>query len=294
MSEPDDYEVHVGDALEELAKLPDGCVQTCVTSPPYWGLRDYGVDGQLGLEPTPNAYVERLVAVFGEVRRVLRDDGTLWLNIGDSYVSNPASGPRDHGFKRRDGVSDESATPPQAPNAVGGRKAGLKPKDLVGIPWRVAFALQQDGWWLRSDIIWHKPNPMPESVTDRPTGAHEHIFLLAKSKRYYYDHEAIKEDTDPDEPGKRNKRDVWPVTTKPYPDAHFAVYPPDLIVPCIKAGSAEGDLVLDPFCGAGTTGVVCTKLGRRFLGIELNDEYAKMARDRINGVPLSLFRNAAS
>jgi len=292
--------LHVGDAIDTLEALPAGHAQMCVCSPPYWGLRDYGVDGQLGLEATPDEYVSRLVEVFREVRRVLAEDGTLWLNLGDTYARPGAKGDNSGYGKHADYVGDGlDLTNRTVPNK-------LKEKDLVGIPWRVALALQDDGWWLRSDIIWDKPNPMPESVTDRPTSSHEHIFLLTKSKRYYYDHVAVKEtaakghansrfDTgktnghmkgrsqegDREDNGTRNKRDVWEVSTKPYPDAHFAVYPPDLIEPCIKAGSAKSDTVLDPFAGAGTTGLVALAKGRNFTGIDLNREYVEMAADRI-------------
>jgi DNA modification methylase len=254
-------------------------------------LRDYGHEGQIGLEDTPEEYVDRLVEVFREVRRVLREDGTLWLNIGDSY----AGGSGNYG-------------------------SGVKAKDLMGFPWQIAFALRADGWYLRSDIIWHKPNPMPESVTDRPTRAHEHIFLLTKSPRYYYDAEAIKEParnwgtrdrsqmrdgtTDPklkhhglagrewEENPMKNKRSVWTVPTKAYKGAHFATFPTDLIDPCVMAGSQESDFVLDPFTGSGTTGVVALRHNRNFIGCELNPEYAQMARDRIYGdMPLLNMEN---
>lgn len=296
-----------GDSLDVLRSLPDGFVNTCVTSPPYWGLRDYGVDGQLGAEPTPEEYVERLVAVFREVKRVLRDDGTLWLNLGDSYVGTGHKG-RHRDPKNKSGRNGQSW-------ALNNRVDGLKRKDLVGIPWRVAFALQADGWYLRSDIIWHKPNAMPESVKDRPTKAHEYIFLLTKSAKYYYDADAIREPvtTKPwgkgpngsigtakkqqgaaggaraksgragNHPKGRNKRTVWSVTTKPFKGAHFAVFPPDLIEPCVLAGAPEGGIVLDPFFGAGTTGLVAQKHGRNYLGIELNSEYIELARKRIEG-----------
>jgi len=289
----------VGDCRASLASLPPESVQTCVTSPPYWGLRDYGVAGQLGLEETPEAYVAALVDVFRAVRRVLRDDGTLWLNLGDSYAANRSYQVPDS--KHVDvGNSRASSVPP-----------GLKPKDLVGIPWRVAFALQADGWWLRSDIVWAKPNPMPESVTDRPTKAHEYVFLLAKSERYFYDAAAISEPADPanwrDNPtvrvtptgqtpqGKldarrgeirpetRNARTVWPITTQPFSGAHFATMPPALAERCILAGCPEGvaNVVLDPFGGAGTTGLVAQRLGRSAVLCELNAEYARMAEERI-------------
>lgn len=332
-------------------------MQTCVTSPPYWGLRDYGVAGQIGLEATPEEYVARMVEVFRLVRDVLADDGTLWLNLGDSYagsgrgghVSNTSTlqGSIEHEQECRKARGSQLAPGFHAAAAAAGNigrawvppPAGLKNKDLVGIPWRVAFALQADGWYLRSDVIWNKPNPMPESVTDRPTKSHEYIFLLAKSERYHYDAEAIREPATHSSiarwsqniedqagsdrvPGKtngrmkavggprkdkqrghirrhagfndrwdhmskaeqaatgRNKRSVWTVTTKPYSEAHFATYPPDLIEPCILAGSRPGDIVLDPFFGSGTTGEVAERLGRQWIGIELNPEYGKLAAQR--------------
>jgi len=291
----------VGDARQRLSELPAGSARTCITSPPYFGLRDYGVDGQIGLEETPDAYVAEMVALFREVWRVLADDGTLWLNIGDSYNGSGGAG----GDYSPGGLKEGQ------PKYPGRKINGLKPKDLIGIPWRVAFALQADGWYLRSDIIWHKPNPMPESVTDRPTKSHEYLFLLTKSPRYYYDHEAIKEDAvtnigeakirfggskygDSDDPkhatksgnvyepsGKRNKRDVWTINTKPFKGAHFAVMPEALVEPCVLAGSAEGDTVLDPFTGSGTVAVVAMRYGRNFVGTELNPEYAQIAYERI-------------
>jgi DNA modification methylase len=322
------WQVLVGDAAARLGDLPAASVQACVTSPPYWGLRDYGTVGQLGLESTPDAYVAALVAVFREVRRVLKDDGTLWLNLGDSYGVG------------KQGRDDEG------------------PADIARRAWMVAFALRADGWYLRSDIIWSKPNPMPESVTDRPTKAHEYLFLLAKSQRYYYDAAAIEEPSaienstngyhqqrryssghqtsrpgganrvdygdlsmraglltgkspcvycggtgeaydPPDQSNSvcqncggsgtvskqtRNKRSVWTVTTQPYPDAHFATFPEALIEPCILAGSAIGDTVLDPFTGSGTTGVVAIRHQRNFLGCELNPAYVALARTRIGDV----------
>jgi DNA modification methylase len=299
--------VLVGDVRDRLAAVEAGSVQTCVTSPPYWGLRDYGNEGQIGLEGTPEEFVESLCLVFDEVWRVLADDGTLWLNLGDSYNSSASNqngtgnttvtgGRHDRGGERRKGLLTDA----------------LPVKSLVGIPWRVAFALQARGWVLRSEIIWAKPNPMPESVTDRPTKSHEHIFLLAKSSKYFYDHEAIKEPVVTENAGKnirfggtkygdsddpkhdtksgnvyeatetRNKRDVWTVPTKGYDGAHFAVYPTALIEPCILAGSREGDTVLDPFSGSGTTGVVALRNGRNYLGCELNPEYAELSRKRIS------------
>ena len=295
----------VGDAVERLRTIGGGVAQTCVTSPPYFGLRDYGHDGQIGLEDSVGDYVTALVAVFAEVRRVLADDGTLWVNLGDSYanggMSNPSAKSTLGGGKDR-GAADYSIA----------RKipVGLKPKDLVGIPWRVAFALQADGWYLRSEVIWHKPNPMPESVTDRPTKSHETIFLLSKQERYFYDAEAIKEpavskDDKRNGGGRhtysgkrsendglvqqsfvtvtdtRNKRSVWTVTTKGYKGAHFATYPPELIEPCVLAGSREGDTVLDPFSGSGTTGEVALLHNRNYVGTELNPEYADISVNRI-------------
>jgi len=370
----------IGNCLDKLKELPDASVQCCVTSPPYWGLRDYGTadwvggdsecdhnfgrntrgglsskqssnsgslgsfknlckkcgaireDKQLGLEETPEEYVENMVQVFREVHRVLRDDGTLWLNLGDSYwggKGQSGQGSPEYQEARKDvsinkpyhQIAGSKLTRPSD-----GKHNIIKPKDLVGIPWRVAFALQADGWYLRQDIIWHKPNPMPESVTDRCTKAHEYIFLLSKSKQYYYDHEAIKEDavcgTDlgvlrskqnsndkhvsahaqsiqdrinsgvistEAGSGKRNKRSVWTVTTKPFKGAHFAVFPPELITPCVLSGCPKGGTVLDPFTGSGTTGLVGKRLGCNFIGIELNPTYAKIARNRIEDEQDGLF-----
>jgi DNA modification methylase len=373
------WTIDQGDSLELLRSMPDQCVQTVVTSPAYWGLRDYGCDGQLGLESTPEEYVAKLVEVFREVRRVLRDDGTLWLNLGDSYAGSGGAHTKDHanpGLSRsseRDGVPHYKQDEGRGPGKIG---EGLKPKDLCGIPWRVAFALQADGWYLRSDIIWNKTNPMPESVTDRPTKSHEYLFLLAKSQRYYYDNEAIKEaaawerwgdqTTKKKNPGTlswmpnktkeelsqqntRNKRDVWTLSTESFSEAHFATFPTKLVEPCILAGSSPqacpvcgapwervvereggkanahfpkekagvtqtggklsstlngvpglaittgwqptcicpgndgstGSIILDPFCGSGTTGMVALRHGRKFIGLELNPEYVKMAERRI-------------
>ena len=298
--------LYLGDCLDVLRSMPDESVQTCVTSPPYFGLRDYGVDGQIGLEPTPAEFVATLVEVFREVRRVLRDDGTLWLNLGDSYNAHPGQ------RKTTDKAGAKQQTNAGSPAAPSRHVADCKPKDLIGIPWLVAFALRADGWYLRQDIIWHKPNPMPESVTDRCTKAHEYIFLLTKGPRYYFDHEAIKEravggvpgNTKPTKGGRayadgeakhrtaanlhkmgpverRSRRSVWTVATKPFKGAHFATFPPDLIEPCILAGSKPGDMVMDPFGGAGTTGLVSARHGRRCTLIELNPEYADIACRRI-------------
>jgi DNA modification methylase len=339
------------DCLEGLRKLPGESVDCCVTSPPYYGLRDYGVNGQIGLEETPEAFVAKMVEVFTEVRRVLKKEGTLWLNLGDSYNGYPAnvtrggklSGTNQHAraFKESGyGLSDKT----------------LKPKDLIGIPWMVAFALRSSGWYLRQDIIWHKPNPMPESVTDRCTKAHEYIFLFSKSQKYYYDYEAVKvpmvessfsrlsQDVENQQgsdrvpgktngkmkavgqfiggkkhknleidgqkvhsfhetrnrngqewqnnDGKANKRSVWTVTTKPFSEAHFATFPEDLIVDCIKAGCPANGLVLDPFMGAGTTALVSAKLGRNYVGFELNPEYIKIAEKRLRD-ELGMFHPAA-
>jgi len=255
--------IHVGDCLEVLRGMDSASVQTCVTSPPYWGLRDYGVEGQLGLEKTPDEYVAKMVDVFREVRRVLRDDGTLWLNLGDSYSARSGTG-----------YTQMATTAP-----------GLKTKDLIGIPWRVAFALQADGWYLRQDIIWHKPNPMPESVRDRCTKAHEYIFLLSKSRRYYFDSEAMKEPTVQSESGfgneTRNRRSVWSVNLRPYKGAHFATFPPDLIRPCVRAGCPIGGVVLDPFAGSGTTAQVAFEEGRLSVLCELNPSYVKLIEERL-------------
>jgi len=388
------WEIREGDVLERLAEMPDESVHCVVTSPPYWGLRDYGTgewvggdvecdhvapdrggrdpatsakqltsvgtlayqysdvcgkcgaarkDKQLGLEATPAEYVAKMVEVFAEIRRVLREDGTCWLNLGDSYAGSGPSGAsyqpettRRRESMKTDGAFSVSKTLGERGLTYAKKKPvapqGLKPKDLVGIPWRVAFALQADGWYLRSDIIWHKPNPMPESVRDRPTKAHEYVFLLTKSRRYHYDSDAIAEpatadharnidsttepsgglmpehkglrkkglDKKQDQLGKRtytgfndryfsvpapetrNRRTVWSISTKPYSEAHFATFPPELPELCIKAGCPKGGTVLDPFSGAGTTGLVALRLGRSYIGIELNPEYAEMSRRRID------------
>ncbi len=298
-----------GDCIEGMRTLPDQSINCCVTSPPYFGLRDYGQDGQIGLEETPEAFVARLVDVFREVKRVLKDDGTLWLNLGDSYAgsgkgANPDGTVHHSALNAKQGTHKGTIEGNKKPQKA--HEIGLKPKDLIGIPWMVAFALRADGWYLRQDIIWHKPNPMPESVTDRCTKSHEYIFLLSKSKQYYYDHEAIKQESI--EPvrvreknngesavdtkmrghggncgndGMANKRSVWTVTTKPFKEAHFATYPEDLIVDCIKAGCPDGGIVLDPFMGAGTTALVARKLNRLYVGFELNPEYIRIAKNRI-------------
>ena len=309
-----DAEIYHGDCLDVLSGLPAKSVQTCVTSPPYFGLRDYGHPGQLGLESTPEEYISNMVEVFRAVRDVLSDDGTLWLNIGDSYASS--DGIR-HSRPQRDnsgGLVNNRRESRGAQEWTKGstvsvnRRYGMKPKDLIGIPWMLAFALRADGWYLRQDIIWHKPNPMPESVRDRCTKAHEYIFLLSKSARYYYDAEAILEDAkwerwgdqtvgkeqqgtakwignkskaELQAIGKKNRRSVWSVATRPYKGAHFATFPPALIEPCILAGSKPGDIVLDPFFGSATTGQVAQDLARNWIGCELNAEYEFLQRDRL-------------
>lgn len=290
-----------GDALDVLKQMPDGIVNTCVTSPPYYGLRDYGVEGQIGLEETPEEYVKKLVSTFREVKRVLRDDGTLWLNIGDSYAGSGKGG----AFYPESTLGTKQATnkgtigKPNLQQAVVPQHC--KPKDLMGIPWMLAFALRNDGWYLRQDIIWHKTNPMPEPVKDRCTKSHEYIFLLSKSRKYYFDSDSIKEpakypndnrgarkdsrrgtecNSMSGKTGKfRNKRDVWTISTKPCKEAHFAVFPPDLVEPCILAGCPQDGFVLDPFIGSGTTGMVAKTLGRNYIGIDLNSDY-KEIQDR--------------
>jgi len=251
------------DAMIALQKLPAESVQCIVTSPPYWGLRDYGIEGQIGLEEKLQQYINKLTAVFSEAKRVLRNDGVFWLNIGDGYTSG------NRGYRAPD-----KKNPARAMSVRPDTPDGLKPKDLLGIPWRIALALQADGWFLRSDIIWNKPNAMPESVKDRPTRSHEYIFMLTKREKYYYDYQAIKENG-------RNKRTVWNVNTTPFPDAHFATFPPALIEPCIRSSTRENDFVLDPFFGSGTVGVVCQENHRRFIGIELNNEYVRIAQKRL-------------
>jgi len=264
-------ELIVGDARTILKGFPDGLFRCAVTSPPYWGLRDYGIAGQIGAEASVEDYISDLVKVFAEVRRVLANDGTLWLNIGDSYTSGGRTW-RDTDEKNKGrGMSYRAPTP-----------AGLKPKDLIGVPWKLAFALQADGWYLRTDIVWNKPNCQPESVKDRPTRSHEFVFLFSKSERYYYDWQAIAEPA-VDEKKKRgkNRRTVWNINTEPYLGSHFAVFPRSLVRLCVLAGSQQGDRVLDPFFGSGTTGVVCNEMLRPCTGIELKAEYAELARERL-------------
>lgn len=304
------------DCLDALRSLPDDTLHCCVTSPPYYGLRDYGVDGQIGREPTPEEYISRLVAVFRELRRVLRPDGTFWLNISDTYCGTGSKGgyadPKYPEGRTGQGVS------------VAQRVQGCKPKDLIGIPWLMAFALRADGWYLRNDIIWEKGNPMPESVRDRCSRSYEHVFLLTKSKKYHFDSAAIAEpiaaataarmkagrgafqkyaDTIPGQnnvqalnkpraagtyddtniPPLRNKRDIWRINTVPYSGAHFAAFPPKLAETCILAGCPENGIVIDPFFGSGTTGFAAKRLNRRYIGVELNPEYCVLARERIGG-----------
>lgn len=327
----------LGDCREVLKTLPDNSIDCCVTSPPYFGLRDYGHEDQIGLETTPESFVECMVAVFTEVKRVLKKEGTLWLNLGDSYASNT---------KGSGGPSEKQLSNSGSRYEIKKFNHGVKEKDLMGIPWLVAFALRKSGWYLRQDIIWHKPNPMPESVTDRCTKSHEYIFLLSKSAKYYYDADAIKEDAktyenrptgvernrlfnydskinnNPDaflvkktgrskndcgghssiqlsgrgdfmpNDGMINKRSVWTVTTKPFSEAHFATFPEDLIVDCIKAGCPENGIVLDPFMGAGTTALVAAKLNRNYVGCELNPDYIAIAEKRLFN-ELGLFGKAS-
>ena len=305
--------IEFGDCRETMRRWKEQGIkaQTCVTSPPYYGLRDYGHEGQLGLEETPEDYIKAMVEVFRCVWDVLEDDGTLWLNIGDSYVGAMSQHKDSGSFGETSCISKKTQGGiPQTGRVERNRllrENGLKQKDLIGIPWMMAFALRADGWYLRQDIIWHKPNPMPESVTDRCTKAHEYIFLMSKSQKYHYDHLAIKEeahttdssDRNRDEsrlnntPGRtrmaglttnhyetKNKRSVWTVTTKPYAGAHFAVFPSDLIEPCILAGAPVGGTVLDPFMGSGTTAQVAQNLGRKYLGCELNPDYCQLQNIR--------------
>jgi DNA modification methylase len=341
--------IYIGDVLDRLREMPDESVQCVVTSPPYWNLRDYGIGGQIGLEANPAKFLAKIVDIFGEVRRVLRSDGTCWINMGDSYNSGASGGLG--GSTITGGQSNQQKSNRHGKQLV----ANLKQKDLIGIPWRMAFALQNDGWWLRQDIIWSKPNPMPESVTDRCTKAHEYLFLLTKSARYYFDQDAIRTPyatetkaqsfetmdfslrdgyrsptrvagwaagasshnsvdhakakshkgskfdqgktaaTKPTvQRGNRidnikgaNKRSVWEIASEPFAEAHFATYPTKLVEPCILAGTKIGDVVLDPFCGSGTTGLVAMRYQRNFVGIELNPEYARMAERRIGDeIPL--------
>lgn len=262
----------IGDARREIGQFEDGYFQSCITSPPYWGLRDYNIEGQIGAEDSIEQYIDDMVSVFREVRRTLRNDGTVWLNIGDTYTSG-----------NRTWRAPDKKNPGRAMSYRPPTPEGLKPKDLIGLPWRIAFALQQDGWYLRSDIIWHKPNCQPESVKDRPTRSHEYVFLLTKSEDYYYNADAIREQAI-NESGYRNRRSVWSINTKGYKGSHFAVFPPELIEICLLAGSKPESVVLDPFFGTGTVAEVCLKHSRYYVGIELNPEYAMMAEQRIRGI----------
>jgi site-specific DNA-methyltransferase (cytosine-N4-specific) len=264
-----------GEAEVVLKRLPDGFFRCCVTSPPYWGLRDYEADGQIGADDDPHQYIDHLVAVFEQVRRVLAEDGTLWLNIGDSYTSGG-----------REYRAPDKKNPVRAMSYRAPTPAGLKPKDLVGIPWRLALALQEAGWYLRSDIIWEKPNCMPESVRDRPTRAHEYVFLLTKSLKYHYDYGAARG------PNGRNRRTVWSIPTEPFRGAHFATFPPRLVENCILPSTIPGDWVLDQFFGAGTVGDVCKEHNRRYIGIELNPDYVQMAVERIESTQPGLLAHA--
>ena len=266
-----------GDCLETLKQF-DEKARMCVTSPPYYGMRDYGDENnQIGLESTPEEYVNRLVEVFREVRNCLTDDGTLWLNMGDSYYNyRPGKG---QALVKQTVSASKQDLPDNCPRR-GNKLEGIKEKDLIGIPWMVAFALRADGWYLRQDIIWNKPNPMPESVRDRCTKSHEYIFLLSKKQRYYFNVDSIKEPT-VDGKSLKRKKSVWEVKLKPYKDAHFATYPSDLIKPCILAGSQENDIILDPFIGSGTTAMVAKSLGRDYIGCELHEEYGKLIEKRL-------------
>jgi DNA modification methylase len=296
------YTIIEGDCIEKLKQLPEKSINTCVTSPPYYALRNYQMDGQVGVEESPDDYVQKIVQVFREVRRVLKDDGTIWINLGDSYAGSGGAGNQFDQIENGLSPYKQTGSP---------KDIGLKPKDLIGIPWRVAFALQADGWYLRSDIIWHKPNPMPESVKDRPTKSHEYIFLMSKNRTYYYDQESIKtpvkqENMKGTTTHKRstkdwgdgtgvkthngfdksydmaNKRDVWTVPTDKFEGQHFATFPKELIKPCILAGCPEGGTVLDPFNGSGTTCIVSLQNNRKYIGIELNPEYCIIAHKRIS------------
>jgi len=306
------------DCLQGLKSLPDNSIDCCVSSPPYWSLRDYNMEGQFGLEETPEAYILKLGDIYDEVRRVLKPEGTAWLNLGDSFISAKSDYMPTQTLRngnKADYIQKDSGIG-YLPNRR--KQEGYKQKDLVGIPWMSAFELRSRGWWLRQDIIWNKPNPMPESVEDRCTRSHEYIFMFSKSKKYYYDFEAIKYKMECAEHDKRarqgrkrfptdkingirgntpdkvyefaNKRSVWTVNTKPYSEAHFATFPEELIVDCIKAGCPEGGIVLDPFMGAGTTGLVARKINRNFIGFELNPEYIKIAKNRIFN-EIGLFNN---
>lgn len=276
-SEREPVQIISGDVCEKLRDIPDNTFHTCITSPPYWGMRDYGHENQIGAEDSLPEYVNNLVSCFRDVRRVMRNDGTFWLNIGNTYTSGGRAW-RDKDAKNKGRAMSYRPDTPE----------GLKPKDLIGVAWMVAMALQLDGWYLRSDIIWHKPNCQPESVKDRVTVSHEYLFMFSKSENYYFDQEAIKEST-ADGRAKKNKRTVWSINTEPCKEAHFAVFPRALVRPCILAGSPKDGLVLDPFFGSGTVGVVSIETGRKCVGVETKPEYIKIAKNRINAATPSLF-----
>lgn len=270
-------QIESGDVREKLTSFPDETFHCCVTSPPYWGMRDYGYGGQIGAEETIEEYITNLVSCFREVRRVLRSDGTFWLNIANTYTSGGRAW-RDRDVKNQGRAMSYRPDTPE----------GLKPKDLIGVAWMLAMALQRDGWYLRSDIIWYKPNCQPESVKDRVTVSHEYLFMLSKSENYYFNQEAIKEAT-ADGRGRKNKRTVWQINTEPCQEAHFAVFPRALVRPCILAGSPKDGIVLDPFFGSGTVGVVAIETGRRCIGIEVKPDYVDIAKQRLQGMPPMLF-----
>jgi site-specific DNA-methyltransferase (cytosine-N4-specific) len=273
----DPVKVLLGDTRKLIKLLPDETFQCAITSPPYWGVRDYGTDNQIGAEPDLDDYISDLVAIFSEVRRVLKSDGTFWLNIGNTYTSGGRKWRQADSKNKGRAMSYRPPTPP-----------GLKKKDLIGIAWLLALECQKSGWYLRNDIIWHKPNCQPESVKDRLTVSHEYLFLFTKSEKYSFHQDAIKEDS-VNGNGRKNKRSVWSINTEPFPDAHFAVFPTGLVKPCILAGSLEGEIILDPFYGAGTVGVVAKELNRRCVGIEMNPEYLDMAKRRLDSIQPSLF-----
>ncbi len=276
-NEREPVQIISGDVREKLGDIPNGVFHACITSPPYWGMRDYGHENQIGAEETLAEYVTNLVSCFREVRRVLRDDGTLWLNIGNTYTSGGRAW-RDKDSKNKGRAMSYRPNTP----------SGLKPKDLIGVAWMVAMALQVDGWYLRSDIIWHKPNCQPESVKDRVTVSHEYLFMFSKCENYYFDQEAIKEDTT-DGRSRKNKRTIWSINTEPCKEAHFAVFPRALVRPCILAGTPEGGIVFDPFFGSGTAGVVAIETGRMCVGVEAKSEYVEIAKNRIRKASLPLF-----
>lgn len=266
-----------GDTREIIKTLPDDTFQCAITSPPYWGVRDYGTEGQIGAEPNINDYIADLVKIFSEVRRILKPDGTFWLNIGNTYTSGGRTWRQEDSKNKGRGMSYRPPTP-----------EGLKKKDLIGVAWMLAMACQLEGWYLRNDIIWHKPNCQPESVRDRFTVSHEYLFMFTKSEKYYFDQESVKEPTINGN-GRKNKRSVWQINTEPCPEAHFAVFPKELVRPCVLAGSKKNDLIIDPFYGAGTVGIVSKELSRRCVGIELKEEYIQIANNRTSSVQRPLF-----